>query len=156
MIEKCDGMFLLARLHMNTLVHCHRLKDIKTTLGNISKDIDNTYDETMQRIDAQAKEDAELAHRILSWIVCAHRPLSAEELQHALATDTFSEEFDEDAIIEGEIFLPVCAGLIYIDDQTEKIRLVHFTTQEYFARNREKYFPDADKIISETCLAYLS
>lgn len=42
MIEKCDGMFLLARLHMNTLVHSHHFKDVKSTLGNISKDIDNT------------------------------------------------------------------------------------------------------------------
>jgi hypothetical protein len=39
-----------------------------------------------------------------------------------------------------------CAGLI----------LVHYTTQEYFERTRQIWFPDAETLMTVACMAYLS
>ena len=36
------------------------------------------------------------------------------------------------------------------------IRLVHYTTQEYFQRTSNRWFPDANKTMAATCLTYLS
>jgi hypothetical protein len=40
----------------------------------------------MERID-QVKERKDLAYRVLSWIVYAMRPLTVDELTHALAVE---------------------------------------------------------------------
>ena len=38
----------------------------------------------------------------------------------------------------------------------EVIRLVHYTTQEYFGRSRTEWFPDAQTDITDVCLTYMS
>ena len=48
-----------------------------------------------------------------------------------------------------------CAGLVTVDSNI--IRLVHYTTQEYFQRCGSKSFEDVQKdIIATSCLTYLS
>jgi hypothetical protein len=48
---------------------------------------DLMYEDAMKRIEAQGADVAALAKDILSWIVCARRPLTIVELQHALAVE---------------------------------------------------------------------
>jgi hypothetical protein len=55
-----------------------------------------------------------------------------------------------------EDILDVCAGLVVIENESQVIRIVHFTAQEFFRRSPGSLFPDADTQISKTCLAYLS
>ncbi|KAH0558820.1 hypothetical protein GP486_004540 [Trichoglossum hirsutum] len=50
----------------------------------------------------------------------------------------------------------VCAGLVTIDQESKIIRLVHYTTQEYFVRIRMTRFPCAQTSIAMTCLVYIS
>jgi ankyrin repeat protein len=114
------------------------------------------YDETIKRIEGQESDDVQLAKRILMWISCAIRPLTALELRHALAIEPDTTELDEEALPDEEIVISVCAGLVTIDQETNTIRLVHYTTQEYLQRRRDEYFPTAQKDISRTCLTYLS
>src|SRR5467141_2327396 len=48
-----------------------------------------------------------------------------------------------------------CAGLITVDSNI--VRLVHYTTQEYFQRRGLKSFEDVQRdIIATSCLTYLS
>jgi Ankyrin repeats (3 copies) len=48
-----------------------------------------------------------------------------------------------------------CAGLVIVDSNI--VRLVHYTTQEYFQRHSLKSFRDVQRdIIATTCLTYLS
>lgn len=49
----------------------------------------------------------------------------------------------------------ICAGLVTIDESSGVIRLVHFTTQDYFQRLRITRFPQAQTYITKICLAYL-
>jgi ankyrin repeat protein len=50
----------------------------------------------------------------------------------------------------------LCAGLVAIDEESNIIRLVHYTTQDYFERTQKRWFPDADMDIVTTCITYLS
>jgi hypothetical protein len=50
----------------------------------------------------------------------------------------------------------VCAGLVTIDEESEIIRLVHYTTQEYFEETQRQWFPDAQTNITTICVSYLS
>jgi len=97
-----------------------------------------------------------LAKNVLSWITCAKRPLTTLELQHAMAVKVGDTKLDEDNIREIEDMVSVCAGLVTIDEESNIIRLVHYTTQEYFERTQKTFFPRADTEITITCVTYLS
>jgi ankyrin repeat protein len=97
-----------------------------------------------------------MAKKILAWILCARRPLSTLELLHALAIESGDTEIDEDNILETEQLLTICAGLVTIDEQSDNIRFIHYTTQEYLQRNQETWLPDAKIEVARSCIAYLS
>jgi len=114
--------FLLVRLHMDALLGKHNVNAVRKALETLPKEIDGTYDEAMDRIGRQNKDDRELARQVLSWISFARRLLSVNELQHALAAMPGMTEMDYDNIIDGDILTSVCAGLVIIEDGI--IRLV--------------------------------
>ncbi len=130
-------------------------KAVRDALEKLPDQLDGTYDEAMRRIESQNSDDRRIAERVLGWISFAKRPLSLLELQHALATEPGSARFDEDNVIDQELITSTCAGLVTIDEESSLVRLVHYSTQEYFARNCHGRFPTAEFEISEACLTYL-
>lgn len=110
----------------------------------------------MDRINGQVKDQEELAKQVLSWITCAKRLLTIWELQHALAVEPGLPELDEENLPQIEDIVSVCAGLVAIDKESDIIRLVHYTTQEYFERTQQEWFPTAEEDIATTCVTYLS
>jgi len=110
----------------------------------------------MERIEGQLSDQEELAKDALSWITCAKRPLTTLQLQHALAVRVGQAEFDEGNKPDIEDIISVCAGLVAVDDESGIIRLVHYTTQEYFERTQKKWFPTAEFDITAICVTYLS
>ncbi|KAH9229045.1 hypothetical protein K456DRAFT_1774516 [Colletotrichum gloeosporioides 23] len=130
--------------------------DALSKFASGSSAYDNAYDEAMERIEGQFEDQEMLAKEALSWIVCARRPLKTLELQHALAVERGTTELDEDNITELEDIVSVCAGLITIDEESDIIRLVHYTTQEYFQRTTERWLPSAQHLIVESFMTYFS
>jgi hypothetical protein len=110
----------------------------------------------MERIEGQKTGFRDLAKRVLSWITCAKRRLTTSELRYALAVEIGKSELDEDNLPEVEDMVSVCAGLAIIDEESDVIRLVHYTTQEYFERTWISWFPDAHRDIAIICVTYLS
>ena len=49
----------------------------------------------------------------------------------------------------------MCAGIVIVEEESNIIRLVDHTTQEYFLRKRSVHFPDAEQEIGNACLTYL-
>ena len=92
----------------------------------------------------------------LAWISNALRPLKLDELKEALAVRPQDHELDEEAIPEEALIVSVSAGLVTIDPESETIRLVHFTVEEYFRNLKHRWFPRAHSQIAEICLTYLS
>ena len=108
----------------------------------------------MQRINAQLPEQQELAMQSLSWITFAKRPLTVLELLHALAIEKGTSELDPDNIPLIEDVISVCAGLL--NTEGEVVRLVHYTTQEYFERTHALWFSTfSEAEISDLCVTYL-
>ena len=110
----------------------------------------------MNRIEGQLSDQEILAKEVLSWITCAKRPLTTTELQHALAIKVGQAEFDEGSKTDIEDIVSVCAGLVTVDEEGGIIRLVHYTTQEYFERTQKKWFSTVEFDISSICVTYLS
>jgi GPI inositol-deacylase-like protein len=121
-----------------------------------TKTLDRAYVQAMERIEAQAPEHRDLARQVLSWISCAKRRLTSSELQHAIAIEVNNDELDRENITDIELLVSVCTGLVIIDEESNIVRLVHYTTQEYFERTWERWFPNAHTDITEKCATYLS
>ncbi|UKZ49278.1 hypothetical protein TrVGV298_003523 [Trichoderma virens] len=164
--EAVDGMFLLAQIYLDSLADKLTKNTIRSALhiirtqgqrlaGDKNQVLDTAYDQTMDRINAQKKGFRELATKVLSWITCAKRPLTQSELQCALSISIENPRFDQGDLLSPKDIVSACAGLVTIDEESDVIRLVHYTTQEYFERTMAKWFPNADVSITETCIACL-
>lgn len=120
-----------------------------------SNALDLAYDGAMQRIENQMEGFKLLAKQLLGWLTYSERLMTVKEVQHALAIEPGTPEFDEDNLGDIEEVLGFCAGLIIVDEETQIIRLVHYTTQEYFRRNGDRVLACAKQDIAIGCLTYL-
>jgi hypothetical protein len=109
---------------MDSLLGKLNAREVRKALEELPNGVYDTYNEAMARIERQDKPRTQLAEQVLSWIVYAFRPLSVEELQHALAIEPESTSLDPEAIIEEDILTSVCAGLVVIDEKRSIFRLV--------------------------------
>ncbi|KAJ7591946.1 hypothetical protein C8J56DRAFT_781357, partial [Mycena floridula] len=134
-MEKADGMFLLVRLHLDSLTKKYTPKILWEALMSLPKDINNSYDETMRRIVDQGEEYSQLAHRVFLWLAFAKRALNLLELRHALAVSEGMDEMELDALIQdGEFVASVCGGLVVIEEAEDESfpRLVRESTYSPF------------------------
>ncbi|KAJ4167534.1 hypothetical protein NW754_011351 [Fusarium falciforme] len=158
-VQVVDGMFLLAHLHLESLMYKRTPKALRAALEGLprgSTAYDDTYKQTMKRIQKQFPDQAELAVDVLQWIVCSKSPLTVSELQHALAVEVGEEDLDFDNLPDADYMVTACGGLIAVDQESGIIRLVHYTTQEYFERTRDTWFLNSQDQMAEVCLTYLS
>jgi len=116
---------------------------------------DAAYEEVMERINSQAAESANLAKQVISWVAYSKRALTVTEIQHALAIEPGELDLDQDNITPVENLVSVCAGLVVVDEGSNIVHLVHYTTQEYFDRTGKHWFPNAEADIATACITYL-
>ncbi|KAJ7717111.1 ankyrin repeat-containing domain protein [Mycena maculata] len=155
-ISTVDGMFLLAKLHTDSLATKSTLKALREALESLPKDLEHTYDEALARIDRQNEDDRKIAHSALTWVAHAKRVLSVAELREALAIEPGAKTLDPDNLLEINIILSVCAGLVIVDETTSAVRLVHYTTQVYLDSVQDRRFPEAQTEITVALLTYLT
>ncbi|CRG88699.1 Ankyrin repeat domain-containing protein 50 [Talaromyces islandicus] len=163
-----DGMFLLAQIYLGLLSDKTTTTKIRSSLkqfqdqklkfgdGQMLEALTDAYKQTMDRITGQKPDLRQLAIQVLSWITCAKRPLTKYELQQALAVEAGDSALDVHNMPHLEDILSVCAGLVTADEESGIVRLVHYTTQEYFEKTKSHWFPIAETNITETCVTYLS
>ncbi|OTB05176.1 hypothetical protein M426DRAFT_31693, partial [Hypoxylon sp. CI-4A] len=161
--QAVDGMFLLVILYVDSLMGIDTENGIRTALRRLEATSKSpeaayniAYEDAMRRIEGQSERQAQRAKQVLAWITLAKRPLKKLELRHALAVKLGEPELDERDIPYAEDLVSVCAGLVTIDEASNVIRLVHYTTQEYFERTQQQWFPSAPIEILRTCITYLS
>ncbi|TGO37978.1 hypothetical protein BHYA_0084g00080 [Botrytis hyacinthi] len=158
-IKAVDGMFLLARLNFDSLRGKKSPKVMRKALNSLPTGSDayrDAYKDAMERIEGQLDDERDLAKQVLSWITFAKRPLTTAELQEVIAVEMDETELDQENFTDISTMISVCAGLVTVDEESKIIRLVHYTTQEYFERTRDDWFPNAETFITTICVTYLS
>ncbi|OTA70038.1 hypothetical protein K449DRAFT_321144, partial [Hypoxylon sp. EC38] len=114
-VERANGMFLLCRMHLDSLSRAITLKDLKKELNRIPEGenvVKDTYDQAMTRIRDQGTEIEKFALRVIRWVCFAKRPLKLAELLCALAVSPEDIELDEDAVSDESDITNYCAGLV--------------------------------------------
>ena len=65
-------------------------------------------------------------------------------------------KYHEENLLQIKDMVSVSAGLATINEESRVIRLVHYTTEEFFDQTRERCFPNAETDITKVCVTYLS
>lgn len=144
---------------MGHLINQPTKGDIKAALQDLGQGLeglDTVYAAAMERIQGQDRPVRKIALRVLAFIVYSRRPVTFHELRHALAVKPGTEEIDEDFCPSKTVILSKCAGLVTIEEESQIVRLVHYTIQEFFQRTGDVWFPDAKEDIATVCLTYLT
>ena len=62
---------------------------------------------------------------------------------------------DPHEVLSASELTSMCAGLVIID-ASNIVRLVHFSAQNYFKENHEKWFPSGNLSLARSCMTYVS
>ena len=156
-MRSAAGMYLIAKLHLDSLKVQHTQGDLRQALRDLSGRADKIYSTLMSRIQDQSKEDRSLAMQVISWVFCAQRPLNIAELLQALAVRKSDDEsMLDDYQTDIANVVRVTLGLVYAESSEGAVRLVHRTAHEYLEHDWRNLFPGAPTDIALTTLKYLN
>lgn len=127
-LNKSSGCFLWVRLILQELGRVHTSIEIKQVLEDIPSDMNELYARILESM-SRAPYGRILAKAILVWTVCAFRPLTTEELLHALQLD-IQDTIDS---VERSI-LSSCSQLVYVDANS-RVHMVHQTARDYLLQS---------------------
>ena len=113
------------------------------------------YGATLERIQGQDGDRAKFAMEVLMWVSRSGRPLDAQELCHALGIEEDSKGLDPENVPAIETLLSCCLGLVTMDEEGSKVRLIHLTLHEYLG-GRPDLFGSAHTKMADVCLTYLN
>lgn len=133
--------FILAQLYLDSFNGKRSPRALRNALAKLTEGSDAyyyAYENAMERIERQLPDQEQLAKQVLSWIILAKRPVSPLELQHALGVEVGDPVLDEDNLTDVEDMVSVCAGLVTVDNESNIIRLVHYTTHR---ANKDEMVP---------------
>ncbi|KAL7817986.1 ankyrin repeat-containing domain protein [Trichoderma aethiopicum] len=137
--EVVDGIFLLAKLHIDALEDQTTPRKIREKLETLYQGPDayaQAYKKTIDRINSQQPELRLLAKRALQWLTCSERALSNLELRHALSFNSSDTSLPDQDSLEGtHSILDVCMGLVVAEGHERSIRLIHYTALEFLRLN---------------------
>ena len=168
----CDHFrFRWAYCQLETLRQCP-LRYISSTLNELPKTLDETYERILRGIPEKMQKDA---HRIFQWIMVSLEPLGVEELAEVFAIN-FDEEMCGIPVFEPSwrdtnaetAVLSACSTLVAIVNSREYGKIVqfsHFSVQEYLTSDRVaksehvSHFhihpKPAHTLLAKACLSFL-
>ncbi|KAF2018301.1 hypothetical protein BU24DRAFT_491285 [Aaosphaeria arxii CBS 175.79] len=85
LLARSEGMFLLPKLLLQELKSKETMEQMRQVLTDIPQSLSEYYTQFMDRIEPSRKN---FAMRVFSWLACTLRPLSLDELQIGLQSET--------------------------------------------------------------------
>ena len=151
--------FLLAVHQLERICASDSVKEIKDTLTTMPNAMTEMYTQSLERIAKQPESRRKRGRRILAWIFKAYRPLSVNELLHALVVEECDEpprQLDRSALVQPKVLLDECAGLVTIERSSQTVRFMHATTHEFISALENEFMTSADRNILKACINYMS
>ncbi|KAF2680894.1 hypothetical protein K458DRAFT_310647, partial [Lentithecium fluviatile CBS 122367] len=116
-LEKCDGLFLLARLQMDLLKGKASKRALLNTLRQLPRTPESLYDDIMLRLETQNSVEVNLARQTFAWVLHAREPPHLHLIQYALAIEPNDVVIDEDGIVDWNTLVSICGGLVVSDSE---------------------------------------
>lgn len=148
--------FLAVKLHMESLSSKTNIAALKKAITRLPNTLDQLYQDALHRIESLNEDDREIAQNALRWVAYVYEPLTVPMLEEALAIDPEGEDFDPEAAPPITLVLNACEGLLIVDEETQIVRLVHYTAQDYFNALIRSNNQDEHARIAGDCITFLS
>src|ERR1700712_1715277 len=116
--------------------------------------LSDAYTATLTRMKGPKGNKSVMGLKVLKWVLYSERPLSTDELCHALAVEMGSPDLDSKNVPALRTLLSSCLGLVTVEASSSTVRLVHFTLQEHLLSD-PTLIPSPHSTIAEVCLTYL-
>ena len=82
----------MAALQIKRICEQRNLGQVKDALSTMPNNLAEMYNSTLERIGKQSERDRELAIKVMAWISRSRRPLTIDELRHALSIEYIHEK----------------------------------------------------------------
>ncbi|KAF7919646.1 hypothetical protein EAE99_008498 [Botrytis elliptica] len=129
--QKAAGMFLFARLGMETLQATFSTQDMLASLDRLPTGLYNVYGQILERLASKPIVHQSLARRIFNWVCRTSRPLNWLELQCALSWDEERMIFDGNIAPSKDSVLEACCPLVEYRTESDTFHLGHLSVYEY-------------------------
>ncbi|UKZ56611.1 hypothetical protein TrVGV298_010450, partial [Trichoderma virens] len=120
---KAKGMFLYAKIMLNSIEELDNLDEIRNELGVLPESLDEAYERVFDKINRKSQIIKKKCRLILGWISCSPTPLALSELEQALVV-TIS---DTSRVSSPLNVVRLCGPIIEIVGGN--IQFVHFTVK---------------------------
>ncbi len=131
------------------------VRGIKSTLSSLPLNLHDIYETMFRRLEEQDQFSRDLAFKAFTWLSYAQRPMTALELQHALAVEAGKGSLDVENLVDIEELISVCGGLVAVTAESNIIAFIHTTAGKYFRDQRDIRLANGQLTIASTCLTYL-
>ncbi|KAF2742947.1 hypothetical protein M011DRAFT_252802 [Sporormia fimetaria CBS 119925] len=151
-LAKSEGCFLWVVLVMQELEHAYSTEDVERILDEIPPGMDKLYTRALTEIVGADEERKRVTKAMLSFVVCAMRPLTVGELAHALRIHL------RVTLLENAI-RSACGNIIHVN-KSGRVCLVHQTARDFLLDHGlfetfKMNFTDGNHSIALICLDYL-
>ncbi len=131
------------------------IKIILKYLIKRSEVYNDAYEEVIKKIKNQIGYSLNLTKQVLLWIIYIKRFLIILKFRHVLVVEIGESEFNVENFLEIENIIFICAKLVIVNKESNIIRLIYYTAQEYFERIQKKQFLNAKIDIAKIYIIYL-
>jgi ankyrin repeat protein len=146
--------FQWAALQLDQVFELWRESDIRARLGKLPKNLEQTYNELLVTIRSQPGSAPAVAERAFQWVMCAIRPLKADELVSVVWHDPDTNDTLQQVDITIDFVMRACRNLLVLDPQEKTCGFAHLSVQEYF-ENRVWSVSQSHGLVARTCLSLL-
>ena len=169
------GMFLWAYLMIKELKELGTVRQVDDALKTLPTGLKEMHEAIITRLDSTLhKAHRELATKILTWIVCAVRPLRLAELQEILrfeirqgrTADQLQVDDDDDLLYSEKDIELACGALVI--SRNETLQLIHLSTKEILTQRPHSVRSDDSRLafyidpqrdnphMATICVSYIS
>jgi len=119
------------RFQLDFVLDAAEPSDSIELLDALPTDMESAYKSVLKRIE---KRRLSTVNKILSWLFHAQRPLRRGELREALAVRLGRATLSK-PLVQSDMLVQYCQGLVTIDETTETVRFSHFTVKEFLYKH---------------------
>ena len=168
-----DGMFLWAYLMVRELNELGTVRQVDDALKALPTGLQEMHESIITRLNSSLrKAHRDLTIKILTWVVCAVRPLRLQELQKILRFeirqgDAVDQSLDDDDLLYSEKDIELACGALVIC-RNGTLQLIHLSTKEILMRkprhmnsddSRRAFYVDSaqeNPQMALLCVSYIS
>ncbi|KAL7943440.1 hypothetical protein V8C42DRAFT_329047 [Trichoderma barbatum] len=125
LVEKASGSFMWVRLVLQELETAFTDEDVEEVLNEVPNDLYKMYERILHTIENERRR-AKVAKSILFFVVLAVRPLTLDELCHAMQYELGQTLHKMDQVIT-----LACSQFVTINHRS-RVQIVHETAREFF------------------------